>query len=100
MCVCACMHACVCVRVYLVATLYAHVTWQLKLVEEYMKYHRIPPTLKTKVRTYFYHRYHGRLFNEQTMLKELSHVLEKVCLHVHGWLGVYSYKMPPLLIFL
>jgi hyperpolarization activated cyclic nucleotide-gated potassium channel 2 len=47
-------------------------------VEEYMRYHKIPGQLKVKVRNYFYHRYHGRLFNEKTMLKELSHVLEEV----------------------
>lgn len=43
-----------------------------------MRYHKIPKQLKVKVRNYFYHRYHGRLFNEKTMLKELSHVLEEV----------------------
>ena len=51
---------------------------QLKLVEEYMRCHKIPKELKVRVRNYFYHRYHGRLFNEKTMLKELSHVLEEV----------------------
>ena len=43
-----------------------------------MRYHKLPKQLKVKVRNYFYHRYHGRLFNEKTMLKELSHVLEEV----------------------
>lgn len=52
--------------------------FQLKLVEEYMKYHRVPHELRLKVRDYFYHRYHGRLFNESSMLNELSHVLEEV----------------------
>lgn len=50
---------------------------QLKLVEEYMRYHKLPRKLKVKVRNYFYHRYHGRFFNEKSMLKELSHVLEE-----------------------
>ena len=43
-----------------------------------MRYHKLPKQLKVRVRNYFYHRYNGRLFNEKTMLKELSHVLEEV----------------------
>ena len=46
-----------------------------------MKYHRVPYKLRVKVRDYFYHKFHGRLFNEAFTLKELSHVLEEVMAH-------------------
>lgn len=66
-----------------------------------MRYHKIPKELKIKVRNYFYHRYHGRLFNEKTMLKELSHVLEEVWNVVIDYFQrilliteIYSRKLP------
>lgn len=49
-----------------------------------MRYHKLPKELKVRVRNYFYHRYNGRLFNEKTMLKELSHVLEEVYVIIYS----------------
>ena len=51
---------------------------QLKQVEEYMRYRKLPSPLKLKVHDYYYHRYHGHLFNEEQILKELSHALKEV----------------------
>ena len=63
-----------------------------------MRYHKIPRKLKEKVRNYFYHRYQGRLFNEKTLLKELSHVLEEVCTEKYDQKGANfpnRWRLPP-----
>ena len=44
-------------------------------MEEYARYRKLPLPLKQKVYEYYYQRYHGHMFNEQDILKELSHPL-------------------------
>ena len=53
-------------------------TIQLKQVEEYMRYRKLPSPLKLKVHDYYYQRYRGHLFDEEQILKELSHALKEV----------------------
>lgn len=52
--------------------------FQLKQVEEYIRYRKLPCRLKHKMYEYYYQRYHGHLFNEQAILDELSHSLKEV----------------------
>jgi len=51
---------------------------QLKQVEEYMRYRKLPIDLKYRVHEYYYQRYHGQLFDEEAILGELSHALTEV----------------------
>ena len=51
---------------------------QLKQVEEYMRYRKLPCELKRRVHEYYYQKYHGQLFDEEAILKELSLVITEV----------------------
>lgn len=55
---------------------------QIKQVKDYLTYRRLPVSLKEEVRKYYYHRYHGHLFNEEGILNELSHPLREVRLNL------------------
>ena len=43
-----------------------------------MRYRKLPTDLKCRVHEYYYQRYHGHLFDEETILGELSHALSEV----------------------
>ena len=45
-----------------------------------MHYRRLPFDLRQQVHEYYYHKYHGQLFNEDGILNELSHPLKEVVL--------------------
>ena len=51
---------------------------QLKQVEEYMRYRKLPGKLKRRVHEYYYQRYHGQLFSEERIIKDLSQTLREV----------------------
>ncbi len=51
---------------------------QLKQVEEYMAYRKLPRDLRLRIADYFEHRYQGKFFNEDTILDELSERLREV----------------------
>ena len=52
--------------------------FQLKQVEEYMAYRKLPRDLRLRIGDYFEHRYQGKFFNEDTILDELSERLREV----------------------
>jgi hypothetical protein len=52
--------------------------YQLKQVEEYMAYRKLPRELRLRIADYFEHRYQGKFFNEDTILDELSERLREV----------------------
>ncbi len=43
-----------------------------------MRYRRLPTKFKDQVYEYYYHKYHGQLFDEEKILNELSHPLKEV----------------------
>ena len=49
-------------------------------VKEYMRYRRLPETLREKVFKYYEHRFQGKMFDEQGILNELSSPLREVSL--------------------
>ena len=51
---------------------------QLKQVEEYMAYRKLPRDLRTRITDYFEHRYQGKFFDEDLILDELSEKLREV----------------------
>lgn len=51
---------------------------QLNQVDEYMRYRKLPKEMRQRVHEYYYHRYHGHLFNESAILDELSFPLREV----------------------
>ena len=53
-----------------------------------MKYHKIPLTVNQKVTDYMYLKYRGKFFDEK-VLKELSHIREKVIIqHIFTLVGI------------
>jgi len=56
---------------------------QLKQVEEYMAYRRLPRDMRTRITEYFEHRYQGKFFDEDAILGELSEKLREVYFHSH-----------------
>lgn len=57
-------------------------TVQLKQVEEYMAYRKLPRDLRVRIADYFEHRYQGKFFDEDLILDELSERLREVCLSI------------------
>lgn len=53
---------------------------QLKQVEEYMAYRKLPMDLRSRIQDYFEHRYQGKFFDEDSILDELSEKLREVSL--------------------
>ena len=53
-------------------------TRQLKQVEEYMAYRKLPRDLRKRITDYFEHRYQGKFFDEDNILNELSERLREV----------------------
>lgn len=51
---------------------------QLKQVEEYMAYRKLPRDFRVRITDYFEHRYQGKFFNEEVILDELSEKLREV----------------------
>ena len=47
-----------------------------------MRYRKLPSPLKLKVHDYYYQRYRGHLFDEEQILKELSHALKEVVYNI------------------
>ena len=51
---------------------------QVKQVEEYMAYRKLPRDCRNKITEYFEHRYQGKFFDEEAILGELSEKLREV----------------------
>ena len=51
---------------------------QVKQVEEYMGYRKLPRDLRQRIAEYFEHRYQGKFFDEDMILGELSERLREV----------------------
>jgi hypothetical protein len=50
---------------------------QVKQVEEYMAYRKLPRDMRTRITEYFEHRYQGKFFDEDVILGELSEKLRE-----------------------
>ncbi|KAF2368442.1 Cyclic nucleotide-binding domain [Trinorchestia longiramus] len=53
------------------------VSSELKQVEEYMAYRKLPRELRSRITEYFEHRYQGKFFDEEMILGELSEKLRE-----------------------
>lgn len=51
---------------------------QVKQVEEYMSYRRLPLDMRKRITEYFEHRYQGKFFDEKWILDEMSDKLREV----------------------
>uniref|UniRef100_A0A182P4F1 Cyclic nucleotide-binding domain-containing protein n=1 Tax=Anopheles epiroticus TaxID=199890 RepID=A0A182P4F1_9DIPT len=51
--------------------------WDVKQVEEYMAYRKLPRDMRTRITEYFEHRYQGKFFDEECILGELSEKLRE-----------------------
>ncbi|EHH63200.1 Potassium/sodium hyperpolarization-activated cyclic nucleotide-gated channel 4, partial [Macaca fascicularis] len=54
-----------------------------KQVEQYMSFHKLPPDTRQRIHDYYEHRYQGKMFDEESILGELSEPLE-ICLLTRG----------------
>lgn len=52
--------------------------FQVKQVEEYMAYRKLPREMRQRITEYFEHRYQGKFFDEELILGELSEKLREV----------------------
>lgn len=50
---------------------------QVKQVEEYMAYRKLPRDMRQRITEYFEHRYQGKFFDEDVILGELSEKLRE-----------------------
>jgi len=64
-----------CFSVFLVIS---HFNLQVKQVEEYMAYRKLPREMRQRITEYFEHRYQGKFFDEEVILGELSEKLREV----------------------
>lgn len=51
-----------------------------------MSFHKLPPDTRQRIHDYYEHRYQGKMFDEESILGELSEPLREVSL-VGGWAG-------------
>lgn len=51
--------------------------YQVKQVEEYMAYRKLPRDMRQRITEYFEHRYQGKFFDEDCILGELSEKLRE-----------------------
>lgn len=51
---------------------------QLKQIEEYMAYKKLPRPLRQRIVSYYEHRFRGKFFDEDEILVELSDCLRDV----------------------
>lgn len=51
--------------------------FQVKQVEEYMAYRKLPRDMRQRITEYFEHRYQGKFFDEELILGELSEKLRE-----------------------
>ncbi len=57
---------------------------QVKQVEEYMAYRKLPRETRNRITEYFEHRYQGKFFDEELILGELSEKLREASI-VNSW---------------
>uniref|UniRef100_A0A8C9RLE6 Hyperpolarization activated cyclic nucleotide gated potassium and sodium channel 2 n=1 Tax=Scleropages formosus TaxID=113540 RepID=A0A8C9RLE6_SCLFO len=48
-----------------------------KQVEQYMSFHKLPADFRQKIHDYYEHRYQGKMFDEESILEELSEPLRE-----------------------
>uniref|UniRef100_A0A452E881 Hyperpolarization activated cyclic nucleotide gated potassium channel 4 n=1 Tax=Capra hircus TaxID=9925 RepID=A0A452E881_CAPHI len=48
-----------------------------KQVEQYMSFHKLPPDTRQRIHDYYEHRYQGKMFDEESILGELSEPLRE-----------------------
>ncbi|KAJ3597518.1 hypothetical protein NHX12_001041, partial [Muraenolepis orangiensis] len=48
-----------------------------KQVEQYMSFHKLPSDVRTKIHEYYEHRFQGKMFDEESILGELSEPLKE-----------------------
>ena len=51
---------------------------QYKQVEQYMSFHKLPADTRQRIHEYYEHRYQGKMFDEESILGELSEPLREV----------------------
>ncbi|NWR23153.1 HCN4 protein, partial [Emberiza fucata] len=49
-----------------------------KQVEQYMSFHKLPADMRQRIHDYYEHRYQGKMFDEESILGELSEPLREV----------------------
>lgn len=59
---------------------------QYKQVEQYMSFHKLPADTRQRIHEYYEHRYQGKMFDEESILGELSEPLREVGL-MGPWRG-------------
>lgn len=53
--------------------------FQYKQVEQYMSFHKLPADVRQRIHDYYEQRFQGKMFDEDSILGELSDPLKEVC---------------------
>lgn len=61
---------------------------QVKQVEEYMAYRKLPRDMRQRITEYFEHRYQGKFFDEDCILGELSEKLREDVINYNCRYGI------------
>lgn len=72
--------------------------FQYKQVEQYMSFHKLPADVRQRIHDYYEHRFQGKMFDEDSILGELSDPLKEVCYLLN--LFSNSVSIHPFLVFL
>ncbi|XP_039628289.1 potassium/sodium hyperpolarization-activated cyclic nucleotide-gated channel 4 isoform X2 [Polypterus senegalus] len=56
---------------------YIHQWEEYKQVEQYMSFHKLPADMRQRIHDYYEHRYQGKMFDEESILGELSEPLRE-----------------------
>lgn len=68
---------------------------QYKQVEQYMSFHKLPADMRQRIHDYYEHRYQGKMFDEESILGELSEPLREVrVVHVPAIFGSCALSCP------
>ena len=70
--------------------------FQVKQVEEYMAYRKLPRDMRSRITEYFEHRFQGKFFDEDQILGELSEKLKEVSCSKKCLWGQKKFSILPL----
>lgn len=62
---------------------------QYKQVEQYMSFHKLPADVRQRIHDYYEHRFQGKMFDEDSILGELSDPLKEVGSASELWLWAF-----------
>lgn len=67
-----------CILMKVKSTCVLYKSFQYKQVEQYMSFHKLPADVRQRIHDYYEQRFQGKMFDEDSILGELSDPLKEV----------------------